>query len=253
MSHPGLQFQRHGGKVERAARSPHENLTRMQIGAIWFDAGQPDRNARRPKGGEYKEAAADRRRAGASHRRRSLWRRIQRPDSGEHTRSAAAIAWLVGPSQRQGVRPVAMSTAVMHGSRMRLLACAAAAMSLAGCDDCGNTAPAIQGLCEPRIQVGTQANVSIVYWSDTGPMPLRATSARSAAPAIAGVEIATAPDQLILTGTMAGTAAIELQLDGFDTLVWFPLSVETDPPAYQCDGRDPPGFDITNRGAAPAP
>lgn len=143
---------------------------------------------------------------------------------------------------------------LMHGARMRSTVwAAAAAIALSGCDDCGEASPAIQGICQPRIQVGTQVPVSIVYWSDTGPMPLRATSARSTGPAVADVAVAATPDELTLTGNTVGTAPIELQLDGYDSKVWFSLSVETAPPTYQCDGREPPGFDITNRGTAPTP
>lgn len=127
-------------------------------------------------------------------------------------------------------------------------------IALSGCDDCGVEAtPAIQGLCEPRLAVGTSTTVAVVYESDSGPMPLEATRAVAGDPAVATIAIGPTGDHLKLDAIAIGSTTIELALRGYNEPVWFTLSVEPTPPVYRCDGRDPPGFDLTNRGPAPAP
>lgn len=134
---------------------------------------------------------------------------------------------------------------------MRFVAWAAITAGLVGCDDCSESTPAIQGICEPRIQVGARAELSIVYESDVGPMALMATSASVADTEIATIEQGPAADRIALTGISVGETTVELRLRGYDEPVWFSLSVESDPPMYDCDGRDPPGFDIDGTGHAP--
>lgn len=134
---------------------------------------------------------------------------------------------------------------------MRFVAGVAIVAGLVGCDDCSESTPAIQGLCEPRIQVGAHADLAIVYESDSGPMPLVATSASVVDPAIATLEQGPTADRISIAGVAVGQTTIELHLKGREEAVWFSLSVERDAPAYQCDGRDPPGFDISGRGQPP--
>jgi hypothetical protein len=122
---------------------------------------------------------------------------------------------------------------------------------LVGCDDCTESTPAIQGICEPRIQVGTRADLSIVYESDVGPMPLMATSALIGDTGIATLEQGPTPDRISITGIAVGETTVELRLRGYDEPVWFSLSIESDPLTYECDGRDPPGFDIDGTGQPP--
>ncbi len=83
---------------------------------------------------------------------------------------------------------------------MRFVAWAAITAGLVGCDDCTESTPAIQGICEPRIQVGTRADLSIVYESDSGPMPLMATSALIGDTGIATLEQGPTADRISITG-----------------------------------------------------
>lgn len=106
-------------------------------------------------------------------------------------------------------------------------------------------------MCEPRIQVGTRAELSVVYESDVGPMPLMVTNASVVNTAIATLEQGPSAERIALTGIAVGETAVELRLRGYDEPVWFSLSVESDPPMYDCDGRDPPGFDIDGSGQPP--
>jgi hypothetical protein len=124
-------------------------------------------------------------------------------------------------------------------------------VGLIGCDDCGEATPAIQGLCEPRIQVGTRADLEIVYQTDSSPMPLAATSASVADTSIATITLGPTDDRISITGIAVGQTTVELLLRDFDEPVWFALSIEPDAPMYQCDGRYPRGFDVTGRGQSP--
>lgn len=122
---------------------------------------------------------------------------------------------------------------------------------LIGCDDCGGSTLAIRGLCEPRIQLGTRAELAIVYETDMGPDPLGATSATVAGSSIATITQGPTDDRISITGIAVGQTTIELLLQGDDEPAWFLLTVEPDAPTYACDGRDPPGFFITGRGTPP--
>ncbi|MBA3459409.1 MAG: hypothetical protein H0T46_05580 [Deltaproteobacteria bacterium] len=90
-----------------------------------------------------------------------------------------------------------------------------------------------------------------MYESDSGPMPLVVTSTSVANTAIAALAQGPTDDRISVTGIAVGETTIGLRLRGRDEPVWFSLSVEPDPPAYHCDGRDPPGFDIASRGQPP--
>ena len=94
-------------------------------------------------------------------------------------------------------------------------------------------------------------DLSVVYESDSGPMPLVATSASVGDTGIATLEQGPTGDRISLTGIAVGETTVELSLRGYDEPVWFSLSIESHPPSYQCDGRDPPGFDIDGIGHAP--
>ncbi len=134
---------------------------------------------------------------------------------------------------------------------MRPVVWAAITAGLVGCDDCAEATPAIQGICEPRIQVGTRAELEIVYQTDSSPMPFPATTASVADTSVATVTLGPTDDRISITGIAVGQTTVELLLRDFDEPVWFVLSVEPVAPTYQCDGRHPPGFDITGRGPSP--
>lgn len=134
---------------------------------------------------------------------------------------------------------------------MRFLAPAIFMVGLVGCDDCSGSTLAIIGLCEPRIQVGTQAELAIVYETDMGPDPVEATSATVADASIAVLIHGPTDDRISVTGIAVGQTTIQLLLQGEDEPAWFLLAVEPEAPVYECDGRGPPGFFITERGPPP--
>ncbi|MGE0400554.1 MAG: hypothetical protein AB7T06_27845 [Kofleriaceae bacterium] len=135
---------------------------------------------------------------------------------------------------------------------MRSFASAAFAVGLIGCDDCGTSSLAIRGLCEPRIQVGTRAELAIVYETDVGPDPVGATSANVGDESIATLTQGPTTDRISITGIAVGQTTIELLLQSDEEPAWFFLTVEPGAPAYECDGHDPPdGFFITGRGTPP--